>query len=51
MQDDKKAIAFLIFKLKEVEKVTNRQEAKIAELTSHNTGVPLNLLSPFVARY
>jgi hypothetical protein len=33
MQDDKEAIAFLIFKLKAVEKVNNMQEAQIAELT------------------
>ncbi len=45
MQDAKEDIAFLTFKLKAVEKVTNRQEAKIAELTRERDALVKNLLS------
>ena len=45
MQDDKEAIAFLIFKLKAVEKVTNMQEAQIAELTRERDALLKNVLS------
>ncbi len=45
MQDDKEAIAFLIFKLKAVEKVNNMQEAQIAELTRERDTLLKNLLS------
>ena len=45
MQDDKEAIAFLIFKLKAVEKVTNMQEAQIAELTRDRDALLKNVLS------
>ena len=45
MQDDKEAIAFLIFKLKAVEKVKNMQEAQIAELTRERDALLKNVLS------
>ena len=45
MQDDKEAIASLIFKLKAVEKVTNMQEAQIAELTRERDALLKNVLS------
>ena len=45
MQDDKEAIASLIFKLKAVEKVTNMQEAQIAELTRERDALLQNVLS------
>ena len=45
MQDAKEDIAFLTFKLKAVEKVTNRQEAQIAELTRERDALVKNLLS------
>ena len=45
MQDDKEAIAFLKFKLEAVEKVTNMQEAQIAELTRERDALLKNVLS------
>ena len=45
MQDDKEAIAFLTFKLKAVEKVTNMQEAQIAELTRERDALLKNVVS------